>query len=351
VRPAGAQDSQFGVRGLGTPGRWESVRARTTGGAFAAFDAASALADAALADVRALMVTAIGASSYRSVTSPGGHANLQNGRFPLFTVAGAVSGRLMVGGGFSTYLDNSYEVVTHDSVLLRGVMVPYTDNIASDGGISDLRVAAAARFGPTLAVGLGLHAITGSARVTAMRTFGDSNLYATVRDSQTVRQTGFGVSVSAFVNPAPALSIIGFARADGRFHTKISDTPVGETDLPNLVGGAVRIVLSPLARVAGSVAWRSWSSAGPEAYNTINWSAGLELGAAKYALRVGGRGGQLPFGPGGSAPSEWGVAAGLGRTFSSGHGVLDLGLERLVRDGGGLHEGVFTLLFGLTIRQ
>jgi hypothetical protein len=59
----------------------------------------------------------------------------------------------------------------------------------------------------------------------------------------------------------------------------------------------------------------------------------------------------MPFGPGGSAPSEWGVAAGLGRTFSGRHGVVDLGVERLVRDGGGLHEGIWTLLFGLTIRQ
>ena len=351
ARPARAQDSQFGVRGLGTPGRWESVRARTTGGAFAAFDAVSALADAALVDVRVLTATAIGTSSYRSVSSPAGSANLQNGRFPLFTIAGPVSSRLGVGGGFTTYLDDSYDVVTRDSVLLRGVTVPFTDDFASDGGISDIRVAAATRFGPALAVGLGLHAITGSARVTATRRFGDTTTYATVRDSQLVRQTGFGVSASALLTPAPALSIIGFVRSDGRFHTKVNDVSVGEADLPNMVGGAARIVLGPIARVAGSVAWRSWSSAGPDAYNTIDWSAGLELGAGGNAVRIGGRGGQLPFGPGGSAPSEWGVAAGLGRTFSGNHGVVDLGIERLVRDGGGLHEAVWTLLFGLTIRQ
>jgi hypothetical protein len=45
------------------------------------------------------------------------------------------------------------------------------------------------------------------------------------------------------------------------------------------------------------------------------------------------------------------VAAGLGRTFGGGHGILDLGVERLARDGGGLHEGVWTVLLGLTIRQ
>lgn len=351
ARPARAQDSQFGIHGLGTPGRWESVRARTTGGAFAAFDAASALADVALADVGALTATAIGASSYRSVSSPGGNANLQSARFPLFTVAGAVSNRVIVGGGFSTYLDNSYEVVTRDSALLRGATVPFTDNIASDGGISDMRVAAAARFGRVLALGLGVHAMTGSARMTALRRFGDSTVYATVRDSQTVRQTGFGLSASALISPSSALSLVAFGRADGHFKTKVDDVTTGENDLPNMIGGAVRVVLSPFARAAGSVAWRSWSSSGPEASNTINWSAGLELGSTGNALRLGGRGGQLPFGPGGNAPSEWGVAAGLGRTFSGGHGILDFGIERLTRSGSGLHEGVWTALLGLTIRQ
>src|SRR2546421_10157169 len=47
-----AQDSQFGIRGLGTPGKSESVRARSTGGAFAPFDPFSPLLDASLADVR-----------------------------------------------------------------------------------------------------------------------------------------------------------------------------------------------------------------------------------------------------------------------------------------------------------
>jgi hypothetical protein len=351
VRPAGAQDSQFGIRGLGTPGRWESVRARTTGGAFTAFDAASALADAALADVHVLSASAVGAMSYRSVSSSHGNANLRSARFPLFTVATPISGRLVVGGGFSTYLDQSYDVVTRDSVLLRGAMVPFADEVASDGGISDMRVAAAARLGPHLALGLGFHTMTGSARLTELRRFADTTVYATVRDSQFLRQTGFGVSASAMVNLPPIMSFVGYARLDGHFNTKIDDLSAGETGLPNMLGGAARLTLSPLARAAASIEWRSWSNSGPDAYNTINWSAGLELGRPGNGVRLGGRGGHLPFGPGGSAPSEWGLAGGFGRTFSGGHGILDLGIERLVRNGGGLHEGVWTLLLGLTIRQ
>ena len=237
-------------------------------------------------------------------------------------------------------------------MLLRGAMVPFTDDFASDGGISDMRVAAAARFGPMLAIGVGLHAMTGSARVSATRTLRrHDHLRDRPRHAVLARQTGFGVSASALVNLPPAVSIIGFARHDGRFNTKVDGVASGGTDLPNMVGGAARLTLSPIARAAGSVAWRSWSSSGPDASNTINWSAGLELGPPGNGLRVGGRGGRLPFGPGGIAPSEWGVAAGLGRTFGGEHGVVDLGIERLVRDGSGLHEVVWTLLFGLTIRQ
>src|SRR3989442_14404845 len=42
--PARAQDSQFGIKGLGTPGRMEGVRVRSTAGAFPPFDPISALA-------------------------------------------------------------------------------------------------------------------------------------------------------------------------------------------------------------------------------------------------------------------------------------------------------------------
>src|SRR5439155_578128 len=48
---ARAQDSQFGIVGLGTPGRWESGRARTGAGAFAAFDPASTVTETALAEI------------------------------------------------------------------------------------------------------------------------------------------------------------------------------------------------------------------------------------------------------------------------------------------------------------
>ena len=99
-----------------------------------------------------------------------------------------------------------------------------------------------------------------------------------------------------------------------------------------------------------AVTRRSWADAGAGAFNTVSWSAGLEVGAGFAPLRVGARGGQLPFGAGTTAPTELGFAFGTGRAFSQGRALLDLGLEHLRRTGGGLSERVWTFLVGFSVR-
>jgi len=346
-----AQDSQFGIPGLGTPGRWESVRSRTAGGAFAAFDPTSSLTEASLADIRSLTASAEAGASYRQVEGPGSSTWLRSTRYPQFTVGGPVGKRLFIGGGFATYLDKTYDVVTRGDTMLRGVDEPYTDAIASDGGVTDLRLAAATRFGPHLALGVGLHLLPGSTRVTADRHFDDTTTYHDVLQAGTVRYDGLGFSASAIITMTPQLAVAAFARTDGRLNAYVGDTVVARSDLPATIGGAVRWTPTPAAKIGGSVMWRSWSRTGPNAFDTVNWAAGLELGTGA-PLRIGVRGGQLPFGaaPGASAPTEWGVAIGTGRVISHGRGLFDIGLERLARDSGSLHERVWTILVGLTIR-
>ena len=107
---------------------------------------------------------------------------------------------------------------------------------------------------------------------------------------------------------------------------------------------------SPSVRFGGSVAWRGWARAGAGAFDTWSWSAGAEIGSGRMPFRFGARGGQLPFGPGPTAPTEFAVAAGSGRAFAQGRAVLDVGVERLERRGGGLTERVWTALVGLTVR-
>jgi hypothetical protein len=348
VRLSG-QDSQFGIRGLGTPGRWESVRSRSTGGAFGPFDPLSALTEAGLADIPQLTASAMQTASYRDVAVGGTTSALRATRYPLLNVAGRLNQRLAIAAGFTTYLDRSWDVTLRDSVLLRGTLQRYTDEITSDGSVADLRLAAASRLSSRIAVGAGLHLLAGSTRETAERRFDDTSFHA-VQQLAEVRYSGIGVSGSLLLGIAPGLSVIGWARADNRLRATVADTTSAETDLPRMAGGGLLVSPSRSVRFAGSVAWRGWARAGAGAFDTWSWSAGAEIGSGRMPLRFGVRGGQLPFGPGPTAPTEFAAAAGTGRAFAQGRALLDLGVERLERRGGGLTERVWTALVGITVR-
>src|SRR2546422_6167464 len=148
--------------------------------------------------------------------------------------------------------------------------------------------------------------------------------------------------------PAGRVGSLGEAASDSRLRTRLGDTETDRADLPPTRGAALRWSPSPSARVAGTAVWRSWSDAG--GFNTTSWSAGAEVGAGPTPFRFGVRGGQLPFGPGTAAPTELGVTLGAGKAFSGNRALVDFGLERLVRKGGGLTETAWTVLVGLTIR-
>lgn len=345
-----AQDSQFGVRSLGTPGRWESVQARSTGGAFGPFDALSPLAEAAISDLGHLTATAAGATSNRDVEVGGTTTALRATRFPLMGVAGQVTPRLAVGLGFSTYLDRSWDVTLRDSLLVRGALQRYTDEITSDGSVTDIRLAVASRLSRRIAIGGGIHVLSGSTRETAERRFDDSTFHA-VQQLAEVRYDGFGLSGSVIVGVLPGLTLAGWARTDNRLRSKVADTVSARIDLPRMAGGGILMAPVPSVRLATAVAWRSWSRAGAGAFDTWSWSAGGEIGGRRHMpFRVGVRGGQLPFGPGTKAPTEFALSTGTGRMFAQGRALIDVGLERLERKGGGLTERVWTVMVGLTVR-
>jgi hypothetical protein len=344
-----AQDSQFGIRGLGTPGKWESVRARSAGGAFALFDPFSPLIDASLGDVRRMSASITTGASWRSVDADSTNSSLRATRFPALVLVGPATRRIVIGGGFSTYLDRTFGIVTHDTIDLRGVPTPITDQLHSDGAVSDLRVAAASRINSWLTVGAGFHLLTGSSRMTATRTFSDTS-YRTSTSRDEVAYGGRGGSFSALIDVSRDLRVGGWYRVDSKLRSDVSGRTTAENNLPTSYGAGLMWRLGGQAIVAGSASWQNWGSAAttPDAHNTFNWSLGTELGSSA-PLRFGIRGGQLPFAVG-KAPTEVGISGGLGRQFSGGRGRLDLGIERLQRKGAGLSERVWTFLLGLTVR-
>jgi hypothetical protein len=351
--PAGrlaAQDSQFGIRGLGTPGKWESVRARSAGGAFAPFDPFSPLIDASLVDVRHMSASVTTGTSWRNIDANGTESTLRGTRFPALVLAGPVTARIVVGGGFTTYLDRTFGVILHDTIDVRGVPQPITDEITSDGAVSDLRFAVAARVTNHLAFGLGIHRLTGSTRVSATRTFADTINYRTSNIRNEVAYGGTGGSASLLFDATSDLRISGWFRADSKLRADLGGRTVAENDLPLNYGAGIQWRAGAQAIVAGTVSWQNWSTTGvANSHDTFNWSVGTEIGGTRSPFRFGVRGGRLPFGVG-QAPTEIGYSAGLGRQFSGGRGRLDLGLERLDRKGTGLTERVWTFLLGVTVR-
>jgi hypothetical protein len=348
--PARAQDSQFGLHGLGTPGRWESVRARSTGGAFAPFDAFSPLLEASIADVRRVSASATGGESWRTLDFGSESASLRATRFPSFMIVGPISRGLVLSGGFATYLDKTFGITTRDTIDIRGNPEPVTDAVTSDGAVADLRVALAARVHNRLQLGVALHGLTGSTRVKATRRFDDTTTYRTSTATDEIAYHGLGGSASALLNLTGALRLAAWARSDKHLRAEIRGRIVGDDDLPFAYGGGVQWRPGTQAAVAGAVAWRRWGGAGLNAHDTFDWSVGTELGSPASPIRFGVRGGQLAFGPGPKAPTEFGVSGGLGKQFSGGRGRLDFGLERLQRKGPGLTEHVWTFLLGLTVR-
>lgn len=344
------QDSPFGINGLGVPGRPESARARATGGAFAMFDPFSGLTEVAITASSQLSASAVGAVSYITDDLDGVRGTRRSTRFPLFQISGPAWGGVVIGGGFSNYLDRSYRVSLTDTIPLGGSRQQVTDVLSSDGGVSDLRVVAARQIGP-LTLGVGLHLLSGSTRLLASRTFTDTSAYRGVTQTDEIAFRGSGASASAMLSIGRALRIAGFARSDTRLRSELNAVEVARNDLPTAVGGGVYLQVTPQIALAASVIRTSWSvSADSNAFNTTVWSAGGEVGGRHFPLRIGVRGGQMPFGPGGTAPREFTVSAGTGVLFAQGRGIIDVAIERQRRTGAGLTETIYTGLFGVTVR-
>ena len=159
-------------------------------------------------------------------------------RLHPFGVGGPVGHGIAIGGGFSSYLNRSWDVLTHDTVTLRGLPEPVTDERSSDGGVTDVRLAAAARVSARLAVGLGVHALTGSTREHAYRFFADSNLYRNTRQAGEVQYDGWGFSASALVDPLPRLRVAALYRTDSRLRAKVGGNETARTDLPTTLAVA-----------------------------------------------------------------------------------------------------------------
>lgn len=357
-----AQVSVYAVHGIGFPGRPLSARSRALGGGSALFDPASAINPAAPIGFRRPTAMAISGTELRTYEVAGVAADgLRNTRFPLILVGGRVSRRMAFAASLATYAERTFDITASDTVILRGTPVGVSDRIVSDGGIADIRGALAWAVSARLSVGVSVHALSGSTKLQVRRTFEDSS-FRSFRQEGRSSFWGLGAAAGFLWSALPGLDLGGAVRFDGGLDVTLDSVKVGEFNLPTTITGGVRLTPVPALRLTVTGQWRSWSdaaadvaAAGTTAFDTWEIGTGLELGGAatgtsRIPLRLGFRYAQLPFAPDARRPRELDFSAGTGVAFANSRGLLDVVVERVLRDGTDVRERVWQISVGMTVR-
>ena len=359
-----AQSSQFGVRGLGFPGRGLTARAMASGGAFGLFDPESSQNPAALGAAQTLTSIFTIDQSFGHAENPAGTASTRDTRFPLLMIVGPVrQSRAALGLSYSNYTSRDFTVVTAHTIDLRGVPVGVTDSFASRGGLSDLRLAGAYRFQDRWIVGGGFHVITGSNRLDSRRSFNDP-AFLSSRQTAEVSYSGVGVSAGVIRQFGRRFAMAAMARSDGHLNVDRDSARVGTIDLPYTFGLGFRWQPAAKLDVAAQTLVRTWSGAnsdllqqgGTGAQNTLEIAGGLEFTPdpkRPYSrpIRLGAHYARLPF-PllVGEQGHEFAISAGSGFRFAQQRAGIDLGVEYARRSEGAHSERGFLVSIGISVR-
>lgn len=365
--PAAARaDSVFGIRGLGLIGRPFSARVSSSAGAFALFDGTSSLNPASLTQVTTTSGWGTFAATSRNFADGPVSSALGSTRFPLFGFATPVGRRAVFGVTVSEYLDRTWSVTTSQDTTIRDSTVTVSDVASSTGGLTDIRVAGAYRLSDAVSLGLGLHALAGSTRLSIARDF-SAVAYSNYSEVATTTFSGVGLSAGITARLGPRLATAASFRVNGRLKATALNGPSATIGLPLEVSAAAIFVPVSGVGLAISAGYQTWSSAQaglaaagqPGARNVWNVAVGGEVTALRWRgqvlpLRFGYRWRQLPFGIGtlaGSAPlSEHALSAGLGLAMASGRATFDFGVEAGSRSAGSASERFTTAFVGLTVR-
>jgi hypothetical protein len=360
---AAAQDSVFGIRGLGFPDRGVSVSSAAMGGGLSLFDGASAVNPASLSQWHNTAGWVVGAGSFRSFDPGTGATSLRATRFPLLGFAGAIGPRFVLGVSVSDYLDRNWHVTQAFVDTLRGAPVATQEDTRSVGGIADLRVAVAYRL-RGLVLGAGLHMLTGSTVTTVNRRFPGDSSYLPFTRQQTTSYRDVGLSLGALASPARNLLAAVSVRFNSRLRAAAPDSTTHVGMPVELNAGLSWVPLAGLL-VAGTVGYANWSAASDalvaagqgRSRNVTNVGLGVEATFLRFAgkplaLRGGYRWRQLPFAAdsGGAMLAEHAVTGGVGFETAGGRATVDLGIEAGSRTTGALSETFTTISVGLTIR-
>lgn len=353
-----AQNSVYGTRGVGFPGRAVSSRTIALGGGTAMFDRASPLNPAVVVLFRTVTVGAVTGSTFREYDALGAEVTgLKETRFPRGFVGGGIArSPFSFNLGFSAFAERTFDLETSGTIVADGESVDVTDRIVSDGGIVDVRAAIGYLASPTLGLGGAFHLLAGSSRVEATREFSSSRFRTfEEQDDLSFSGTGFSAGLAWWARSSVHVGLM--VRANTDLRTRLGDGSSEDVSMPWSVAAGVSLGPTSGIRLSSTGRWRSWSrvaggAAAPEtrAFDTFEIGTGLELGSsARFPLRFGVRYAQLPFSPSDEQPHEWNFSFGTGTPFAANRAALDLAIVRLQRDGAGATERGWYFVVGITV--
>lgn len=356
---AAAQNSVYGLAGIGFPGLPMGVRAHALGGGVAALDPVSALNPATVAGLTNLTVTASAGTTLRSYTAGDSSASgLRETRFPFGLFGGRITGTpLSFALTYATYAERSYDVTTSGTQVLRGDTLAITDRLASAGAVTDMRGALAFRPTAGVLVGAAFHLLGGSSRLNVRRTFSDS-AYLPYAEQRDLSFSGTGFSAGIVLRPTPAIELAGSGRVDGTLKSRLGTDDAGTVHLPATWSVGLRILPVRGLGWSTTAARRTWSRAQPDlaaparAFDTWEIASGLELAdpaGRGFPIRVGVRYRQLPFSNVATQPTELVLAGGTGVLMAGGRAAMELAVERLKRSGGGADERGWQFSAGIVL--
>ena len=363
---AGAQGT-LSARGLGYPPGQLSTMARGTGGGLAEFDPLTPLNPASIAGIPATSLTLHYAPETRETTFGGASDEARVVRFPVAGAVITIGQNYALGLTASTLLDRTWATLRDVDGTPDGVGL--IETFESRGGITDVRLAGARRFGTRFQAGLGVHVFTGVNRLTASRSDA-SGVDASFSQTSEIGFRGTGASAGVLWSPVRQISVAASGRVGGSLDARRGDSTIATGTAPARAAASIRYTGITGAAIAARAVWDGWSSLGElgserlAARDAMEYGIGADIAGprlygAAVALRVGTRRRELPFGVGFTGPAdgaefeqpiETAVSGGIGAVLGGNRVLVDLMVERARRTARSVGETAWTYGVGVTVR-
>ena len=299
ARPLAAQGTA-GSQGFGYPTGQLGSSAAATVGAFTEFDETTPLNPAALLGWRNAGVHFQYEPEFRTTEAGGSTIRTAVNRVPVVLAALPVGSRAVVALSLSSLLDRTWATDIVDRRLVGAESLYVNEISSSDGGMNDIRVAAAFRVGKWLDLGVGAHAILGLdrfnqtvllSRTDPRTTTTTSTEFSPYGQSADIRFSGSAYSVGATIRPYDRVALALSARRGESVTLTRRDSTLGTARVPDRLGVGLSWELVPRTTVAADADWTGWSSLAPlstlsKPQDALGLSVGVETPGPRFAGRA-----------------------------------------------------------------